>query len=358
MSHEIRTPMHGMLSALSLLMETGLNAEQFELAGIIEDSGSILLQVINDILDYSKLTTGVFQTNNIDMSIRDTVNAIKRSTEINLKPGIKLHVKIDSNVPNRVNGDPLRIRQILQNIVMNAVKFTDVGTVEVSVKVIKEHGSTIKLLTEVTDTGVGVPTQLAGLLFTPFTQLDNSATKRFKGTGLGLSICKSLVELMGGSIGFRRNPSGVGSIFWYTVVMKKSQENNTVNAILPITTTFASKNLLLIEDNPVNQKVMVKMLTTLGFTNVDIADDGVEGVETFRRSQYDLILMDISMPRKSGTEATMEIRKLGTEIPIIAMTANALKGDAERFIAAGMSDYIAKPVDRRVLVDMLIKWLK
>ena len=195
----------------------------------------------------------------------------------------------------------------------------------------------------------------------PFTQLDNSTTKRFKGTGLGLSICKSLVELMGGSIGFRRNPSGAGSIFWFTLVMTKSQaglENHSVNAALPITITFTSKKLLLVEDNPVNQKVMVKTLTKLGFTHVDVAEDGEQGVETFRRSQYDLILMDISMPRKSGTEATREIRGLGAEIPIIAMTANALKGDAERFIAAGMSDYIAKPVDRRVLVDMLIKWLK
>ena len=361
MSHEIRSPMHGMLSALGLLMETGLNAEQRELAGIIEDSGSILLQVINDILDYSKLSSGAFQTNSIDMSIRDTVNAIIRSTETDLKPGLKLHIKIDSNVPNRIRGDPLRFRQILQNIVINAVKFTEVGTIDVSVQVIKEKGTTIKLLTEVTDTGVGVPPQSAGLLFTPFTQLDNSTTKRFKGTGLGLSICKSLVELMGGSIGFRRNPAGVGSIFWFTVMMTKSQvglQNHSINAALPITKTFASKKLLLVEDNQVNQKVMVKTLSKLGFTDVDVAEDGVHAVEAFRRYKYDLILMDVSMPRKSGIETTMEIRALGSEIPIIATTANALKGDSERCIAAGMSDYIAKPVDRRLLVNILIKWLK
>jgi osomolarity two-component system sensor histidine kinase TcsA len=166
---------------------------------------------------------------------------------------------------------------------------------------------------------------------------------------------------MGGNIGFRRNPAGAGSIFWFTVMMTKSQvvlQNHSINAVLPITKNFASKKLLLVEDNQVNQKVMVKTLAKLGFTDVDIANDGVQAVEAFRICKYDLILMDISMPRKSGTEATTEIRALGSEIPIIAMTANALKGDAERFIAAGMSDYISKPVDRRVFVNMLIKWLK
>lgn len=361
MSHEIRSPMHGMLSALDLLMETGLNAEQSELAGIIEDSGSILLQVINDILDYSKLSSGVFQTNSIDMSIRDTVNAVIRSTETGLKSTLKLHVKIDSNVPNRIRGDPLRFRQVLQNIVSNAVKFTEAGTVDVSVQVIKEKGTAIKLLTEVTDTGVGVPTQSDALLFTPFTQLDNSATKRFKGTGLGLSICKSLVERMDGNIGYRSNPAGTGSIFWFTVMMTQSQvglQSHSINAGFSITKVFASKKLLLVEDNQVNQKVMVKTLTKLGFTEVDVAEDGVQAVDAFRSNKYDLILMDVSMPRKSGTEATMEIRALGSEIPIIATTANALKGDSEQFIAAGMSDYIPKPVDRRILVNLLTKWLK
>ena len=360
MSHEIRSPMHGVLSALRLLTETGLNSEQRELAGIIEDSGSILLQVINDILDYSKLTSGVFRTNNIDMSIRDTINAVIRSTETSLKPGLQLQKKIASNLPDRVNGDPLRYRQILQNIVINAVKFTEVGTVEVAVRLLAEKETTVQLLTEVTDTGIGVPPLSANSLFTPFTQLDNSATKRFKGTGLGLSICKSLVELMGGTIGFRKNPAGVGSIFWFTVTMSKSTpvpQNNIVNSALSIIKAIATKRILLVEDNPVNQLVMVKTLTKLGFMNIDVAENGQEGVDTFRNANYDLILMDVSMPVKDGCEATKEIRALGSKVPIIAMTANALKGDAEKFIGVGMSDYIPKPVDRRVLVDVLAKWL-
>jgi osomolarity two-component system sensor histidine kinase TcsA len=359
-SHEIRSPMHGMLSAIGLLTETRLNSEQRELAGIIQDSGSILLQVINDILDYSKLSSGVFQTNSIDMSVRDTINAVIRSTETGIKSGLELRKKIAENVPDRVNGDPLRFRQVLQNIVNNAIKFTDFGYVEVSIKLVEEKGCTVTLLTEVTDTGVGIPSQCAGSLFTPFTQLDNSATKKFKGTGLGLSICKSLVGLMGGSIGFRENQDGIGSVFWFTVTMSKSKlpyKNHIVNSALSIIRAAATKRVLLVEDNPVNQKVMVKTLKNLGFTDIDVADNGQQGVETFQNSPYDLVLMDISMPVKDGCEATKEIRRLGSSVPIIAMTANALKGDAERFLSIGMSDYIAKPIDKRLLVNLLAKWL-
>ena len=360
MSHEIRSPMHGMLSAITLLSEMDLNPEQKELAGIIQDSGSILLQVINDILDYSKLSSGAFQLNNIDMSIKDTVLAVIRSTETSLKPGLQLRHRIDRNVPERISGDPLRFRQVLQNIVVNAVKFTEIGSVDVDVRVISKDLSTIHVLTEITDTGVGISTQLADLLFTPFTQLDNSPTKRFKGTGLGLSICKSLVELMGGDIGFRRNPVGAGSIFWFKVPMKRSQVQSmgpSVTPTLSIVKSITKRRILLVEDNPVNQNVMVKTLARLGFSHVDVAEDGRQGVNAFRETKYDLILMDVSMPVLDGVAATREIRSMGSQIPIIAITANALKGDAERFVGAGMSDYIPKPVDRQLLVNLLIKWL-
>jgi osomolarity two-component system sensor histidine kinase TcsA len=360
MSHEIRSPMHGMLSAITLLSEMDLNPEQKELATIIEDSGSILLQVINDILDYSKLSSGAFQLNSIDMSIKDTILAVIRSTETSLKPGLQLQYMIDRNVPDLVNGDPLRFRQVLQNIVVNAVKFTEVGSVDVDVRVTAKDGTTFQILTEITDTGVGIPPQAAEQLFTPFTQLDNSATKKFKGTGLGLSICKSLVELMGGDIGFKRNPSGIGSTFWFQVPMKRSHllsRNPSVTPTLSIVKAITKRRILLVEDNPVNQNVMVKTLSRLGFAHVDVAEDGQQGVNAFQSSHYDLILMDVSMPVLDGVGATKEIRSSGSQIPIIAMTANALKGDAERFIGAGMSDYIPKPVDRQLLVSLLVKWL-
>jgi len=360
MSHEIRSPMHGMLSAVNLLTETVLNDEQRELAGIIEESGSILLQVINDILDYSKLTSGNFKMKNIEMSLKDTVNAVIRATKTTLKPSLKLSTTIDPRIPAITKGDPLRLRQVLQNLVANAVKFTETGTVEVVLKLIEEKGDELKIHTEVTDTGVGLPETSASLLFTPFTQLDNSATKRFKGTGLGLSICKSLVELMGGEIGYRDNPTTQGSVFWFTIALVRSRlssRTTSINKQNHLSPAITSKRILLVEDNPVNQKVMTKTLKKLGFQRVDVAEDGEQGVEMFLRDKYNLILMDISMPRKDGCDATREIRAMGSGVPIFAMTANALKGDVERFLEAGISDYIAKPVDRGLLIKMLQKWL-
>lgn len=360
MSHEIRSPMHGMISALNLLTETGLSIEQRELAGIIQDSASILLQVINDILDYSKLSSGVFQMNSVNMSIKDTVNAVVRSTKIGLKSDLALYTKIDESVPDQVKGDPFRLHQVLQNIVINAIKFTEFGSVEVNIRLLKSKDAKMEILVEVTDTGVGVPERTEELLFTPFTQLDNSATKRFKGTGLGLSICKSLAELMGGNIGFHPNPTGKGSVFWFTFTVEKSSctpENHSVNSALSTIKTTTEKHILLVEDNSVNQKVMVKMLAKLGLRNIDVAEDGRQAVDIFGKHHYDLILMDVSMPILDGCSATREIRASGSAVPIIAMTANALKGDAERFIAAGMSDYISKPVDKHLLVNLLVKWL-
>lgn len=363
LSHEIRTPMHSMLSAAMLLTETGLNEEQQELAEIVQDSGSILLQAVDDILDYSKLSSGAFKINIINMSVKDTVDTVVRSSDLTLKPDLQIHTIIDPNVPEMLNGDPLRLRQVLQNLVVNAIKFTEIGYVEIKVSVIKERGSLIEVMTEVTDTGVGVPTQSVPSLFTPFTQLDNAATRKHKGTGLGLSICKSLVKLMGGNIGFRPNPARRGSCFWFTVAMtkaeskQKSRNHFADESALSLIKTMTGKRLLLIEDNPVNLKVMIKTFARLGFMDVEVADDGQQGIDKFRADKYDLIFMDISMPRKDGITATQEIRREDDRIPIIAMTANALKGDVERFIAAGMSDFIAKPVDRRQLINVLVKWL-
>lgn len=276
MSREIRSPNHGMLSAVTLLTETGLNEEQRELAGIVEDSGSILLQVIHDILDYSKLSSG-------DMSFRDTVNAVARSSDIALRPGLQLRTVIDPNVPEMLNGDPLRLRQVLQNMVNNAIKFTEEGYVEVKVWVVKEEGPLVEVMTEITDTGVGVPPQSVSLLFTPFTQLDNSPTKKHKGTGLGLSICKSLVEVMGGNVGFRANPAGKGSCFWFTVAMTKAESrprnhftDDSTSSMIKATT---GKRHLLVEDNPVNQKVMAQTLRRLGFADVAVAEDGQQGID-------------------------------------------------------------------------------
>lgn len=366
MSHEIRTPMHGMLSALSLLIDTGLSLEQKELADIIDESGAILLQVINDILDYSKLTSGSFSiTTKGIINITEIVAAVRRCYHIGAESGPRFELEIDPKLPKVAQGDPLRYRQILQNLVSNAIKFTEQGYIRIKIILTDEDASSYSIRTEVIDTGIGVPAESENFLFIPFTQLDNFSTKRYKGTGLGLSICKSLAELMGGTVGFTKNEDSQGSNFYFTVTVGKleiaSPSPPTVStADLDIKELAPNKHLLLVEDNAINQTIMVRLLRGFGFEKVDVACDGADGLRLVRQKPlaYSLILMDISMPVMDGVTATRQIRAAGSIIPIIAMTANALKGDEEAYLAEGMNDYIAKPVDRRLLMQALLRWLR
>jgi osomolarity two-component system sensor histidine kinase TcsA len=373
MSHELRTPMNGMFLALTMLLRTELNQEQREFASILEDSTSILLQVINDVLDYSKLSSGTFSLNTEVLNIPDVITAVVRNCQAALKPGVELTPTVSKGFPQAVKGDPLRFRQVLQNLVSNAVKFTESGHVHINATfAVDPKDPDIYLIsTQVVDTGIGVPENAACTLFTPFTRFADTATKQYQGTGLGLSICKSLAELMDGAVGFHANPDGPGSVFWLTA--KMARLNSPVSAMRqslpPITPTTLDqtaslrevaphKHILLVEDNNVNQTIMMKLLSSLGFQRVDAAWDGAEAVRMVKQKPlaYNVILMDINMPVMDGLTATEHIRRINIDVPILALTGNALKGDAETYLAKGMSDYIAKPLHRQQLVDLLWKW--
>ncbi|OKL59472.1 Two-component system protein A [Talaromyces atroroseus] len=371
MSHEIRTPMNGMLMAIQMLAGTTLNGRQKEYIDIIEDTGSVLLQIINDVLDYSKLSSGTFTISSDVVNIQEVVGAVARNCHSSLKPGVDLQVHYPDHLPNHLRGDPLRYRQIIQNLVGNAVKFTEKGSVRVSVTCSKhsEDKNSYEITTKVIDTGIGVPEDAVSSLFAPFTRFAESSHKRYQGTGLGLSICKSLAELMDGTVGFHPNPDNQGSVFWLTVNMSiidnknicgpRSSEMRYPDLNAQIQQVAPQKQLLLVEDNIMNQTVTLKMLSMMGFEKVDTAWNGVEAVRKVKQKplSYNAILMDINMPVMDGVQATVAIRGMSRDVPIIAMTGNALKGDADICLANGMNDYIAKPVHRHHLVSVLLKWI-
>ncbi|KAJ6105125.1 hypothetical protein N7523_010199 [Penicillium sp. IBT 18751x] len=373
MSHELRTPMNGMFLALAMLMRTSLSPEQQEYASILEDSTSILLQVINDVLDYSKLSSGSFSLTADVLDIPAVMSAVIRNCQPTLKSGVVLETFVDQSFPRGVKGDSLRFRQILQNLVGNAVKFTESGYIHVHVTYSADESDPQSYIisVQVVDTGIGVPEDATSTLFTPFARFADSTTKRYQGTGLGLSICKSLAELMGGAVGFHANPAGTGSVFWMSAKMGR------IDRHVPLTRPMISrgqeipldrssllqkvavhKTILLVEDNKVNQTIMLKVLGSLGFERVDAAWDGAEAVRMVKQKPfaYNVILMDINMPVMDGLTATEQIRQLNIDVPIIALTGNALKGDAETYLAKGMNDYVAKPIHRQQLVEILWKW--
>jgi osomolarity two-component system sensor histidine kinase TcsA len=383
-SHEIRTPMHGVLSACSLLLDNHLTEEQRETANMIQESGYGLLRIINDILDYSKIAVGSFPIKNDKLNIAKVVTSVVRTMQTTVQPGVSLRLIMSPNLPEWAEGDALRCRQVVENIVSNAVKFTEKGYILVNVSLLAEDTATHTILTEVCDTGHGVTEEDAQKLFMPFTQLDTPYQKRRPGTGLGLSIAKSLAELLGGSIGYKPNPEQQGSIFWFSFKLKRFdtlQQGQTAGALSDSSSELSqqvvsygedlaaqltqlakispTKRILAAEDNIINQKVLVGMLHGFGFQHITVVSDGAQAVSSLSAATdaFDLILMDISMPVMNGYEATVQMRNSGISLPIIAMTAYALKGDMERCLEKGMDDYITKPMNRQLLMKKLLKWL-
>jgi osomolarity two-component system sensor histidine kinase TcsA len=383
-SHEIRTPMHGVLSSCSLLLDSHLTEEQRETANMIEESGRVLLRIINDILDYSKITADSFTIQKGKVNIASLVTSVVRALQPAVQPGVSMKVILSPNIPKCAEGDPLRYRQIFENILSNAIKFTELGYILVRVTPHGEDTTTYTILTEVVDTGYGVTIDDAKDLFKPFTQLDTPIHKRRPGTGLGLSIAKSLASMLEGDIGYKPNPERQGSNFWFTFNLRKldslqkaqpvdtlpdpdiepsPQESfngeDLATQLKQLATISPSKRILAAEDNIINQKVLVGMLHNFGFQHITVVSDGAQAVSSILEApdNFDLILMDISMPVMNGYEATGWIRSKGIDLPVIAMTAYALKGDMEHCLDKGMDDYIAKPMNRQVLMKKLLKWL-
>ncbi len=376
MSHEIRTPLNGILGMTELTLETHLTAEQREYLELVKLSADSLLIIINDILDFSKIEAGKLE---LDAEIFD----IRRLLATTLKPlelrarekGVALTWVVDSRVPDRLEGDSVRLRQVMTNLAGNAVKFTEQGSVSVGAELISSDSRTALLRLSVRDTGIGIPRNKQEIIFYAFAQADGSTTRKYGGTGLGLAVTRKIVEMMGGETSLESEP-GRGSTFCVTLPFaipaaapasrseiaagsRASAEVASAGAV-----SAGATRVLLAEDNPTNQKLVLYLLQRLGYHDIEVVNDGKQALAAVEKSgldQFSLALMDLQMPEMNGFEATAAIREMEREskhhLPIIALTAHAMKGDMERCLQAGMDGYISKPIRREEFLETIGRFL-
>jgi len=381
MSHEVRTPMNAIIGMIDMTLDTDLNDEQADNLKTAKDAADNLLSLLNDILDLSRVEAGKINLESIEFNLHNVLLSVQKGLAVLArKKNLDLRLVIDDNVPDALQGDPIRLRQIIINLINNAIKFTSKGFVELKASLVNRKEDEGEFMFSVTDTGIGIPREKQDMIFEPFTQADDSTTRKYGGTGLGLAISKRLVEMMNGHIGVE-SEVGQGSRFYFTVKLKirkkaqlkpltielteekeetlsKSPVESLAKPTVPQPQTSPIK-ILIAEDNLINLKIAVKMLEKQGWP-VTAVENGQQVLDILQKQEFDVILMDVQMPVLDGWKATQQIREnektSGRHIPIIAMTAHAMEGDEQKCLSAGMDGYVSKPIDRMKLFGLIEKF--